>query len=402
MTALAIRDVSLRTRSVMFAQYLAIAFAFAIPLSNAATTVLSILLVVTCLMQMDRSTWSKVLKHPIAIAILIFMAINLLDCVYTIAASKEISLTLRKSSRLLYFLLLLPLFSTRKMQVNAIIAFIAAVIISVIAAIIAGGVIFKDSIFTSLFTAYAIFVLAHLSIEYKKYHWHCIILASCLTFYLLFIGWGRVGQVLFIVLSLLFMWQRFAYQWRKFMLGICLLAAIITLVLLGPSSFSQRNARALREIKQYMQLDESAIPYESSMGTRLLLARNSWELIKLKPILGWGTGAFVAAYAEHAPETQIKEIRRANPHNQYLLTWVELGLPGLLSLFGIFTCVGHFFWQRKYTLDFLGMGLLLAYVVGCTMNSWLLDFTSAFFFVFMLAVCAGTAGSPDDKRIRSV
>ena len=75
-----------------------------------------------------------------------------------------------------------------------------------------------------------------------------------------------------------------------------------------------RQNIALQELKQYMHSDEIAIPHSSSMGTRLVLAHNAWELIKLKPILGWGTGSFPAAYASYAPEAQTKHVRRGKPH----------------------------------------------------------------------------------------
>lgn len=370
---------------------LALAMAAAIPLSVAATTIVSVILAIFCALNFDRKTLVSVLKHPVTITILIFMAINIIGCVYSIAGSREISQALRKYYRLLYFPLLLPLFANMRWRNGAVVTFLVAVFISVVAAMLAQVVVFKDSIFTSLFVAFAIFMLAHYSVDYKKYRSVTIPIAIFFTYYLFFVNIGRAGQFIFVMLFILFALQRLRVDWKLLGVAAIVLISIVAVSLLGPSSFSTRQTVAVREIQQYMHSEESEVPHESSLGTRLILVRNSLELIKLKPIFGWGTGSFAAAYRKFAPESQIKDVKRVNPHNQYLLTWVELGLPGLISFLSILFVLAVVFYKSQQLTGYLGLGLVATFAMGCSMNSWLLDFTSAFFFVFFAAVFAAYA-----------
>lgn len=371
----------------MSAGLVALAMAAAIPISVTATTIISILLAVACALSFDAKTWLGVMKHPVTIAILIFLAINILDTSYSIAGEREIFQALRKYSRLLYFPLLLPLFTTARWRHAAVLMFLTAILVSVIVAMLHNIVVFKDSIFTSLFVAYSIFALAHYSVDHKKYRIIFTMAAIFLTYYLFFINIGRVGQFIFVMLFALFILQRLQNVIHIFVAVLCLIA-VITASALAPSSFATRQTVAVKEIQQYMHNEETAVPHESSLGTRFILARNSLVLIKLRPIFGWGTGSFAAAYQKFAPEAQVKKVKRVNPHNQYLLTWIELGLPGLISLLSIFIVMAKIFYDARQLNGYLGLGLVITFAMGCSMNSWLLDFTSAFFFVFFAAVFA--------------
>lgn len=371
------------------AGFLALAMAAAIPLSVTVTTVISILLAITCILSFDRQMFVSVLKNPVTITILIFLAINIIACSYSIAGSREIAQALRKYYRLLYFPLLLPLFVTERWRNAAVVLFLIAVFISVVAAMLAQIVVFKDSIFTSLFVSFSIFILAHYSIDYKKYRSIAIPVAIFFTYYLFVMNIGRAGQFIFVMLFILFALQRLQYSFKKISIATVLLLALIVVSVLVPSSFMARQTIAVREVQQYINShDETAVPHESSLGTRLILARNSLVLIKLKPILGWGTGSFAAAYKKFAPEAQIKDVKRVNPHNQYLLTWIELGLPGLISLLSVFIALAVVFYRSRQLTGYLGLGLVATFAMGCLMNSWLLDFTTVFFFVYFAAVFA--------------
>lgn len=389
MSAIEIARTNARTYAMICAQFLAISLAIAIPLSNSATVVITTILPFLCFFYMDRGTWRNVITNPTTIVILIFVALSLINAVHSAGEQKEILQALRKTSRLLYFPLLLPLFAQSKMRHYAVFGFLAAVVVSAIAAYIMRWPVFKDSIFTSTFVTFAIFTLAHYSFEYKAYRWLTIPVAGLLTYYLFFVNFGRIGQLLFIALFALFVVQRFKLK-IKYLIGagliFTILGACITMI---PSAFLMRQTLALQEIKQYWHSSEQEIPYESSMGMRLVFAHNTWNLITIKPLWGWGTGAFRSTYMEFAPKSPHITRAVANPHNQYLLTWLELGLPGLISLLLIFAALARQFAGSKDLFAYLGFGIVCVMVLGCSMNSWLLDFTSAFWFIYFAAVFAG-------------
>ena len=389
MTSLAVAQTTWRTKTALVAHLLSIALVAAIPLSNSVTTVLSIVLPLTCLIYMHKASWYNVLRQPITIAILLFVALSIIAAFYSIGESKDITLALRKQCRLLYFLFFVPLFADLKWRHYANIAFLTATFISVVGALIYTWAFFKDPIFTSLFVSIAIFILAHYSLSYKKYRRYTIALALFFTFYLFFIGTGRVGQLLFFVFATLFMFQRVKFSRRTIILSAISLCTMLSCIIFLPSSFVERQLLAASEVQEYLKQPTDHISHESSLGIRFVLAKNTWELVKQRPFFGFGSGAFRNAYMQYAPEMKTHSPRRTNPHNQYLLTQVELGIPGLLLLLAIFGLLFRAFWQQKNLDGYLGVGLMSAFIIGCTMNSWILDVTSCFFFIVMTAVYAG-------------
>ena len=79
----------------------------------------------------------------------------------------------------------------------------------------------------------------------------------------------------------------------------------------------------------------STVPWDGSVMPRLLLWQESVEVIKEKPVFGWGTGAerevlhpaqYGLAYLQGDP----------HPHNQWLLYGIRFGLVGILMLAWLF------------------------------------------------------------------
>jgi len=377
---------------------LAITLAIVIPLSNTATNVIGLLLLTLCLLSTDRTVWRKIFTNEVVVAILVFVAISFLRCTASFGKTPEIIQALRKTSRLLYLPLFLSLFVANlrsvysdvqatdqsRLRHGVLLGLLMTIILTAIVGLVhVDGPVFKDTIFTSMFVAYGVFVAMHYAFEYQQYRLWFAGIALLLSYYLFFINTGRIGQVGLVVLIGIFLWQRFASKLKTalfFGLGALCLAGILSLV---PSSFVTRQTIGLRELADYMHTDDKGAT-SSSIGLRMIFAHNTWDLIKQRPVQGWGTGAFRAAFATHA--TQLREVGRVdNPHNQYLLTWLELGLAGLLSLLYIFWTMLRQFFLAKNLFGYLGFGLVCLFMLGCTLNSWLLDFTSSFFFVFIVS-----------------
>jgi len=53
-------------------------------------------------------------------------------------------------------------------------------------------------------------------------------------------------------------------------------------------------------------------------------------MISEKPIIGHGVGSWRAQYPDRA--TGLITAEMSAPHNDYLLYWAELGIPGLMAL----------------------------------------------------------------------
>ena len=91
-------------------------------------------------------------------------------------------------------------------------------------------------------------------------------------------------------------------------------------------------------------------PGTGSIFTRVAYWQTAWSLVKLKPVMGWGTGHVPAAYktAYFQNSRGMPSQMQHRSHNQYLAVWVALGLPGLVLLVAAlaagFVGDSHFLW----------------------------------------------------------
>ncbi|MGH9720881.1 MAG: O-antigen ligase family protein [Bryobacteraceae bacterium] len=72
---------------------------------------------------------------------------------------------------------------------------------------------------------------------------------------------------------------------------------------------------------------------------RLTIWRDTWQLVKQRPLMGWGPGAFPSLYP--TVRTEPSELRWLEAHSDYLQVLCESGAIGLLLLFGpLFALIG--------------------------------------------------------------
>jgi len=137
----------------------------------------------------------------------------------------------------------------------------------------------------------------------------------------------------------------------------------------------------------------------SSSGLRMDYWSNSLHIIRDHPILGVGTGGFELAYAEKIKGTRVAPSN--NPHNQYLLITVQLGIVGLmLMLYLFFQQWRTAAWLPSMFEQDMARGMLLTIMSGSLLNSLLLDHAEAMFFAWMSGVLF--AGYRSTKQAQSV
>jgi O-antigen ligase len=99
-----------------------------------------------------------------------------------------------------------------------------------------------------------------------------------------------------------------------------------------------------------------------------------------------GTGGFKGAYAALVKNTGMDPT--ANPHNEYLMVAIQLGLAGLVLLFWLLLTL----WRRAADLPgrferSAARGLVVWILAASLVSSTLIDHTEGFFFVWMSAFC---------------
>jgi O-antigen ligase len=139
-------------------------------------------------------------------------------------------------------------------------------------------------------------------------------------------------------------------------------------------------------------------------GSRITIARNSVELVKQKPLLGWGLGLFPSVYPSVRSFATDQFINEA--HNDYVQLLVETGLLGFLSMIVFIVFVYRSALRGLRGWEFAqGRALTLAMMIGITgiVVHSLFDFNlqipaNAAMFFF----CCGIAGRQPSSSPRKV
>jgi len=371
---------------------------FVLPLSTAATNVLLILLITAWSFSGNVMQSLKLLvTHPAARMFGVLFLLFVIGSLYSPVDPSAISAMLNKMLKLLYFPVVLFFMQEEKWRKYTLWAFLSAMAVTVMMVSyqhvyctpvkLVVGKVFKDRIYTGLMMAFASFVAAHLfSVSSNKTA--RVLLASLavvFSFYTLFMSSGRAGYGIFLVLASLFLIRQRLIKKRLWVFGglfIFLIAALCCSTVL-----QNRIMQVWSDIVQYQ-----AGNVDTSVGARLSFFQHTFALSWQHPWFGSGTGSFATVYEIFANAHHL--VTTDNPHNEYLNVFFQLGLVGLIALFGLFLTLYR---ELKTVLlpdRWLAEGLLAAMVIGCLANSWLMDFTSGYFFIILMAVLFGSTFLP--------
>ena len=237
----------------------------------------------------------------------------------------------------------------------------------------------KNRIAHSVFISFFAFYCAHKAFNglgYKKLYLGLLLI--CLH-NLFFVVPGRTGQLILIVLMLLFSIQRFNNKQR--LLTIIAITLLLTLYM-NFSDKANRINEGITNTQAYLQ----PIPEQtqSSMGLRYGWWKSSLKLISEKPLLGHGTGSYTKEYHRLVED---ESLASKNPHNEFLMISVQLGLVGLLIYLGFLASQYYFSKNLSNEGEWLAQGILLSLIITGSFNSPFLDHTEGHWFAIMIALC---------------
>jgi hypothetical protein len=363
-------------------------------------------------------------------ALVLFLGIVGVGCVYSIGSSQEILYSLKKSAKLLAIFILLPLFFERQWRIRAYWAFLLAVGLTVLFAFFdhlhwyrfpkalfhvnaERTDVFKDTLYTALLVAMGTFVAAQLANEYRarlKWVIGLGIFVALSTYAMLWVSTGRSGQLIFMSLWCLFCHR--VWRIKGLFLGGASLLVILTLAWMTPTSrFSSLWLEVLDSVRPKIEqimahpagkkttgglhaivIDTVETPPSTIMRStdiRLSVWKEGLNMMKERPWFGWGTGSFQVLAAPKAGEAQQALLDPSvvrNPHNQYLNIGIQQGVLGLFALLYLFRCLLKASRQLPPVESGLLQGILLTMAIGCLGNSWLTDFTSGYLFIWLVSV----------------
>jgi O-antigen ligase len=376
-------------------QFLLIILAFLMPITVAGA---NIIIGIICLLWLFsgnyKAKYTQIIESKLMVASIIFFGLHVLGLIWT----ENIIWGLTITHKMWYFLLLFPVLHSivNKDYIRYyIFAFLIAITITeIISYLVWFQVIeyfknaylsdpspFMSHISYNVILAFSIYLVGHELIFNKTlskliFFWYgSLAIAMIIN---MFITQGRAGQAMFFVVLAFLIFQFFDKKRFKAMILIAIFIPSIFLTAYISSPIF--NKRVDRTIINFTDMEQYS---KSSVGLRILFAKNSWEIIKSNFILGVGTGDFPDEYKKvnqiNSPGYPIA----TNPHNMYTLVFSQLGLLGLLSMLSImyYQIKLSLLETNKFYRD-VGFVLPILFLVIMWSDSYLLGHYTALMYVF--------------------
>jgi O-antigen ligase len=253
-------------------------------------------------------------------------------------------------------------------------------------AVTTGGnyVVFSTYLDQSIMLAASAGLFWHMRHTYPAWHWIAVALAIAALLNVLVLLDGRTGYVVAAgTIGLAVMW---AVPKR---VRVPALLATPVLVLLGlslaSSNTQERITKIFHESRSFSQQTETL----SSSGWRLNAWHRSLQALAEKPLLGYGTGGWTPAVKHFEGATADQTFGKgnsSNPHQEYLLWGVELGIGGVLLLLALWVAVLRDALRFAVPVQRATHTLLAAMTVACLFNSSLYDDLMGDFWVVSLGI----------------
>jgi len=241
---------------------------------------------------------------------------------------------------------------------------------------------FKNRIAHNIIISFSMLLMLYkFSSEKTRWRWLYLTLAFLMFFDIMFLVNGRTGQLTAIVLLLFFMLHRWSIK--------AFIYPIIVLLVLLPFKDQLNKIKPDRLLGTYSEIHDFSNNNQTSAGLRLEMYKNTLKLAFKSPLFGFGTGALKGEYRKAFEHTNIIVSDVPNPHNQYILTFFELGLFGLLAFLNIFYQsykLAFQFLKKEPLIAYSIFGLLITFMMGSLFNSLLLDASEGKFFCLLLGI----------------
>ena len=233
---------------------------------------------------------------------------------------------------------------------------------------------------------------------------------------LLLLDLPRIGRVLALVLAaaalLAIMWVLPARTaWIVVLLGLLLaflhrwqgqgrrqaVASLAALVLglalaLGVAPVRDRLLTGWDEISQTVQGE--SVDLNKSWGIRARMYEVTLDMIRDKPLTGWGVGAWNTLWDASVAPREPKLVGLNMPHNDFLWMGAQTGLPGAVALLWVLLAGAPRAWRQRDASGRLGVVATGAIVVACMSNSALRDASIGMSLWFVVAICQRLGREP--------
>ena len=246
------------------------------------------------------------------------------------------------------------------------------------------GVVFTSYLDQSVIFSTCAAVWWHMVPASAWQRWASLCLALAALANVLLLLDGRTGYLIALTLiALAAMWRMPQHlRWPAFALMPVLMLSVL---LAASTSFQARLALIGTEL----MASSNQIDTSTSTGWRLNAWRVSAQAIQETPVMGHGVGSFTATVKRlQGPDAEavFGPGSLSNPHQEFLLWGVEIGVVGVLLLFAAFLLLWADFNQMPPPIRRAGISTLAALFIACSFNSALYDGLIGDFFVTLLGL----------------
>ena len=405
------------SKSTSIISIVLILLAFSIPLSTSITNILLTIFLLLWIIEKDfNKKIACIWQDQACYASIIILASLIFGCLYSIASWRDMLMYLKKMSKLMYLPFLIFYFRDAQQRNKTLNALIIASIITA-----ANGIIyyiininnpanpFKNTIDTALTITISTFLLLHKLDRKNNYYVNCSLIAGILIniFYLFYFCSGRTSQLIFLLLVMLFFMQKITLFTKK---SILTYTATVIIIIVGFCGlFSEGLRRNWSDVVyQYNNYKLNPNDYnQTSISQRINYYKNSVNLIKEKPLLGWGTASFPLVYKnvisnnKFTGNNNLEYLYTNNAHNEYFMFGTQLGLLGITLLLWWFYILLKASCKIPSDEKYILQGTVTTIAVGCLANSWIMDFTSGHLFIILTAICLGALPHAEVSRNNS-
>ena len=218
----------------------------------------------------------------------------------------------------------------------------------------------------------------------------CLASLGCVFFLLP----GRTGQL--IGLAMVSLWVMWLLPARVRVAALCAPVAIAAALFVFSKPVHDRFDASWAEAHAYIQGD--ARP--TSIGFRLEAWRSALVSIRAHPLAGTGAGSWGQQYdaVQSAAGRPNENPTDGNPHQEFLLWGVELGLGGIVLLLGILGSIFQLSLRMEVAARRATQSALLATVIACLFNCALYDALIGDYLCVTLALCLAAGLKPDARE----
>jgi O-antigen ligase len=356
---------------------MAIAAAALVPASTAAASIcIALMLLAWVVSGQALATLRLAAAQRVGQAALLFMALLIVDVLYSSGSWPERWGSLWSWRKLLWGFILLGLFAEDQWKFRFLSTFLMVSVCGLIASFLGGvGLIpsktghFPGVLFTNHATQGITFVVAMLCclemsriVRPEVAKW-CYLGAFAFSMNVVFLSMSRSAYLA--LLCVMLVWSVRTYRQQSIVLTVTgSMALAVALFGLSPN-LRDRVAQGINEVQAYETTHDV-----TSAGVRVVFFKNTLELIQDRPLLGYGTGSFAKEYRDRfsSPEMGWRGGATSDPHNQYLFILVENGLLGLVVFLALLIAG---FQAARGPSPYQGvmLGMLLAWCVSSMFNS---------------------------------